>query len=198
MEGLQRGHINSYKVIMQLHRGPGSGKGTQCSIISDHFGFTHLSAGEVLRTELESGSENSVMIKKQMEAGELVPSDFITGLLLRAMKESGNKKFVIDGFPRSLDNLHSFETLMGLEPEFVLYLDCSEEVMKQRALSRNQGRNDDNIDTIRKRIKGMKLMVPVIEYYSSKGKLYKVNAEKTIEEVSTEIDSIFSKYMEAN
>lgn len=38
--------------------GPGSGKGTQCTNIVDHFGFTHLSAGDLLRAEIKSGSEN--------------------------------------------------------------------------------------------------------------------------------------------
>ena len=38
--------------------GPGSGKGTQCAYIVEHYGYTHLSAGDLLRAEIKSGSEN--------------------------------------------------------------------------------------------------------------------------------------------
>ena len=45
-------------VIKYISGGPGSGKGTQCAMIVEHFGFTHLSAGDLLRDEIKSGSEN--------------------------------------------------------------------------------------------------------------------------------------------
>lgn len=45
-----------------LTGGPGSGKGTQCAKIVEHFGFTHLCAGELLQAEIESGSENGLVL----------------------------------------------------------------------------------------------------------------------------------------
>ena len=47
-----------FLILCKSTGGPGSGKGTQCSNIVEHFGFTHLSAGELLRSEIKSGSEN--------------------------------------------------------------------------------------------------------------------------------------------
>ena len=53
--------------------GPGSGKGTQCSRVVEKFGFTHLSTGDLLRAELNKGSERGQMLAKIMEEGKLVP-----------------------------------------------------------------------------------------------------------------------------
>ncbi|KAJ0964215.1 hypothetical protein J5N97_029337 [Dioscorea zingiberensis] len=175
--------------------GPGSGKGTQCANIVKHFGFTHLSAGDLLRAEIKSGSENGTMIQNMIKEGKIVPSEVTIKLLQRAMRESGNDKFLIDGFPRNEENRAAFENVTKIEPEFVLFLDCSEEEMEQRILGRNQGRDDDNIETIRKRFKVfMESSLPVVEYYNSKGKLRKVDGGKSVEEVFEAVKEIFSPY----
>ncbi|CAL5398204.1 unnamed protein product [Camellia sinensis] len=173
--------------------GPGSGKGTQCTNIVEHFGYTHLSAGDLLRAEKESGSENGTMIQNMIKEGKIVPSVVTIKLLQRAMQANNNDKFLIDGFPRNEENRAAFESVTGIEPEFVLFLDCSEEVMERRLLGRNQGRADDNIDTIRKRFKVyMESTLPVIEYYNSKGKVRKIDAEKPVEEVFEAVKSVFT------
>ncbi|KAK3034556.1 hypothetical protein RJ639_033802, partial [Escallonia herrerae] len=155
--------------------GPGSGKGTQCSKIAAHLGFCHLSAGELLDIEVESGSENGTMIKAFKMEGKLVPADMIIKLLQQAMEESITKKFLIDGFPRNNENRAAFENITKLEPEFVLFFECSNEVMRSRLLNRNQGRADDNSATITKRLQlYLESTLPVVNYYSSKGKVYKV------------------------
>ncbi|KAM0945541.1 putative phosphotransferase with a phosphate group as acceptor [Dioscorea sansibarensis] len=175
--------------------GPGSGKGTQCANIVQHFGFTHLSAGDLLRAEIKSGSENGTMIQNMIKEGKIVPSEVTIKLLQRAMRESGNDKFLIDGFPRNEENRAAFEEVTKIEPEFVLFFDCPEEEMQRRILGRNQGREDDNIETIRKRFKVfMESSLPVIEYYKSKGKVRKIDAGKPIEEVFEAVKEIFSPY----
>jgi len=175
--------------------GPGSGKGTQCENIVQHFGYTHLSAGDLLRAEIKSGSENGAMIQNMIKDGKIVPSKVTIKLLLqRAMQESSNDKFLIDGFPRNEENRSAFESVTGIEPEFVLFFDCPEEELERRLLSRNQGREDDNIDTIRKRFKVyMESSLPVIEYYNSKGKVRKIDAAKPVEEVFEAVKAVFSK-----
>ncbi|KAK3012537.1 hypothetical protein RJ639_009328, partial [Escallonia herrerae] len=155
--------------------GPGSGKGTQCSKIAAHFGFCHLSAGELLDREVESGSENGTMIKAFKMEGKLVPAEMIIKLLQQAMEESITKRFLIDGFPRNNENRAAFENITKLEPEFLLFFECSNEVMRSRLLNRNQGRADDNSATITKRLQlYLESTLPVVNYYSSKGKVYKV------------------------
>ncbi|KAA8520396.1 hypothetical protein F0562_014652 [Nyssa sinensis] len=180
------------KVVFVLG-GPGSGKGTQCANIVQHFGYTHLSAGDLLRAEIKSGSENGTMIQNMIKEGKIVPSEVTIKLLQREIKEISNDKFLIDGFPRNEENRAAFESVTGIVPEFVLFFDCSEEEMERRLLSRNQGREDDNIDTIRKRFKVyMESSLPVIEYYNSKGKVRKIDAAKPIVEVFEAVRAVFS------
>ncbi|KAG8391440.1 hypothetical protein BUALT_Bualt01G0188000 [Buddleja alternifolia] len=180
------------KVVFVLG-GPGSGKGTQCANIVEHFGYTHLSAGDLLRAEIKSGSENGTMIQNMIKEGKIVPSEVTIKLLQRAIEEKENDKFLIDGFPRNEENRAAFESVTGIEPEFVLFFDCSEEEMERRLLNRNQGREDDNIETIRKRFNVyMESSLPVIEYYDAKGKVRKIDAAKPIEEVFEAVKAIFT------
>ncbi|KAH0908638.1 hypothetical protein HID58_031959 [Brassica napus] len=173
--------------------GPGSGKGTQCAYIVDHFGYTHLSAGDLLRAEIKSGSENGTMIQNMIKEGKIVPSEVTIKLLQKAIQENGNDKFLIDGFPRNEENRAAFEKVTGIEPKFVLFFDCPEEEMERRLLGRNQGREDDNIETIRKRFKVfLESSLPVIQYYEAKGKVRKIHAAKPIEDVFQEVKAVFS------
>ncbi|XP_008788701.1 UMP-CMP kinase 4-like isoform X3 [Phoenix dactylifera] len=175
--------------------GPGSGKGTQCANIVKHFGFTHLSAGDLLRAEIKSGSENGTMIANMIKEGKIVPSEVTVKLLQKAMLESGNDKFLIDGFPRNEENRTAFENVTKIEPEFVLFLDCPEEEMERRILNRNQGRDDDNIETMRKRFKVfVESSLPVVEYYDSKGKVRKIDAAKPVDEVFEAVKVIFAPF----
>ncbi|KAF9668658.1 hypothetical protein SADUNF_Sadunf14G0026600 [Salix dunnii] len=237
--------------------GPGSGKGTQCANIVKHFGYTHLSAGDLLRAEMKSGSENGntkweclgllllkvgglgmacmsfhvlfylvmwfgvvldfgtfimsaltlsentwvilllvvyrTMIQDMIKEGKIVPSGVTIKLLQKAMQDSGNDKFLIDGFPRNEENRAAFEAVTKIEPAFVLFFDCPEEEMERRILSRNQGREDDNIETIRKRLKVyLESSLPVVKYYDSKGKVQKVDAAKSVDEVFEVVKVIFT------
>ncbi|XP_024516087.1 UMP-CMP kinase 3 isoform X1 [Selaginella moellendorffii] len=182
------------KVIFVLG-GPGSGKGTQCAKIVEKFGFVHLSAGDLLRAEINSGSANGTMIQNMIQEGKIVPSEVTVKLLQKAMAESGKDKFLIDGFPRNQENRAAFEAVTGIEPEFILFFDCPQEEMEVRLLGRNQGRSDDNIETIRKRFKVfVESSLPVVDHYDKKGKVRKVNAAKTKEEVFESIETLFQKF----
>ncbi|KAF3445323.1 hypothetical protein FNV43_RR10499 [Rhamnella rubrinervis] len=134
--------------------GPGSGKGTQCANIVQHFGFTHLSAGDLLRAEIKSGSENGTMIQNMIKEGKIVPSE------------------------------------TQIEPAFVLFFDCAEEEMEKRLL----GREDDNIETIRKRFKVfLESSLPVIQHYESKGKV-----RRPVEEVFESVKPFYPKTEKSN
>lgn len=187
------GNRKKVKIVFVIG-GPGSGKGTQCKRIAQQFGYTHLSVGELLRQEINSGSETGSMIQTIMKEGKLVPSDVTVKLLQQAMHGTDNDKFLIDGFPRNEENVKEFENITKMEPEFVLYLDCPQDEMEKRLLSRNEGREDDNIETIRKRLQVfMESTLPAIEYYESKGKIRKVDAGKSADEVFESIKAIFSQ-----
>ncbi|KAL2644136.1 hypothetical protein R1flu_011723 [Riccia fluitans] len=185
------------RIIIFVLGGPGSGKGTQCAKIVDTYGFLHLSAGDLLRAEINSGSSNGNMIQELIKDGKIVPSEVTVELLMKAMNEAKTNKFLIDGFPRNEENRLAFEKVAGLEPEFILYFDCPLEELEKRLLGRNEGRVDDNIDTIRKRFKVfLESSLPVIDYYDKMGKSRKVNATRSREEVFKAIEPLFEPFME--
>ncbi|PKI75571.1 hypothetical protein CRG98_003972 [Punica granatum] len=130
------------------------------------------------------------MIADLKREGRLVPSEIVVKLLQQAMQRTGNKKSLIDGFPRNEEN----QNIIKIEPELVLLLDCSEEESTRRLLNRNQGRVDDNAETIKKRFKVYsESTLPVINYYSSNGKLRRIDAERPIEEVYESVKEILSE-----
>ncbi|KAG0587000.1 hypothetical protein KC19_2G133800 [Ceratodon purpureus] len=134
------------------------------------------------------------MIQNMMKDGKIVPGEVTVKLLQKAMEESDNDKFLIDGFPRNLDNLKCFETVTDIEPQFILFFDCSEEVMERRLLGRNQGRVDDNIETIRERFKVLvESSVPVVQFYEEAGKVHKIDATRTVDEVFSSIEPLFQQ-----
>jgi adenylate kinase family enzyme len=113
------------------------------------------------------------------------PPQVIIGLLRSAMVKSGAKDFLIDGFPRAMDQAQRFEEM--IKPcESVLFFDCPEEVMEARLLKRGEtsGRSDDNAETIRKRFKTfVDQSLPVIDHYDAQGKAHKIKATVTPDEV---------------
>lgn len=133
--------------------GPGSGKGTQCAKILEKYPqYKHLSAGDLLREEVASGSETGKICEGIMKEGKLVPMRVTITLLKNAMLKSGGNRFLIDGFPRALDQAAAFES--SVKPcVAVLALNCPEATMEARLLGRAQvsGRVDDNDATIKKR-----------------------------------------------
>ena len=102
---------------------------------------------------MKSGSPDGNMVAEMIKQGQIVPSEVTVNLLLDAMRASGKDKFLIDGFPRNKENRDAWEVTAGYDCDMVLFFDCPEDVMTQRLLGRNEGRTDDNIETIKKRFK---------------------------------------------
>lgn len=114
-------------------------------------------------------------------------------LLENAMKDAitkqGKSKFLIDGFPRKLDQAHKFEDEV-CPSAFTLFFDCPEEVMLQRLLKRGEtsGRIDDNIESIKKRFQTFRdTSYPVVEYFRSQGKVIDIKATSTPEGVYEQV-----------
>eukprot|EP01031_Cornospumella_fuschlensis_P030604 gene30604-36978_t len=143
------------KVIFVLG-GPGAGKGTQCELLSRDFGLTHLSAGELLRAERQSGSKNGQLIESYLKEGKIVPVEISLSLLKREILSNPQcYRYLIDGFPRNFDNLHGWMQAMPsvCDVESIMFIDCPEEQLEKRILSRGltSNRSDDNIQTVKKR-----------------------------------------------
>ena len=166
----------TYKVAFVLG-GPGSGKGTQCSKLVEEFGVVHLSAGDLLRAHIKSGSEDGKMVADMIANGQIVPSSVTVGLLQGAMDASGKSQFLIDGFPRNDENRVAFEAHTGIIPSVIFFFDCPEAEMERRLLGRNEGRTDDNAATIRKRFAVFQQQsLPVVEHYEKQGKVARISA----------------------
>ncbi|WCJ34983.1 UMP-CMP kinase [Euphorbia peplus] len=185
--------VKEYRVVFVLG-GPGGGKSTQCANICKQIGFTHLSSGDLLRKASQNDQEHGQMIRRMIKEGESVPPELTMLILMKEIERSGNDKFMLDGFPRDEEIRAAFEDATKTEPELVLFFDCSENEREKRILARNQGRVDDNPESIRKRFKYFEEhTLPVVEYYKSKGKVYKIDASKTKEEVFETIERLLTK-----
>lgn len=168
-------------------------QGTQCARLVEDFHFDHFSAGDLLRAEVKSGSSTGVEIDRMIANGEIVPGDITISLLANAISSSTAPGILIDGFPRKLDQAGAFEKDVS-DFAFVLFFDCPEEVMEERLLKRGEtsGRVDDNAESIRKRFDTfVKTSMPVIEYYEAKGKVRRVDATKTPDEVYAVVKGFF-------
>lgn len=146
-----------------------------------------LLAGDLLRAEQSrEGSQYSELIQTHIREGKIVPMEVTIALLDKAIKEArdndGKTRFLVDGFPRKMDQAVKFEEVV-VESKFTLYFECSEETLLNRLLKRGEssGRVDDNIESIKKRFQTFKeTSYPVIEYYEQKGKAFKVNDGSTV------------------
>jgi adenylate kinase len=86
-------------------------KGTQCEKVVKDYGYTHLSTGDLLRAEVNSGSERGKKLNEWMKLGKLVPNKIVLNLLKEAMlnKKDSSKGFLVDGYPRQIEQGVEFE-----------------------------------------------------------------------------------------
>ena len=166
--------------------GPGSGKGTQCAKIAKEFDLIHISTGDLLRREVENKTEIGQTVAKIMQEGGMAPGSMILGLLTREIAQNfGSPGFLVDGFPRAMDQALEFERTVG-KPKAVLYFDCPLNVLEARLVERGKtsGRADDNIDTIRLRFNTYKKeSYPVIQHYNLRGLVKKISSDAPLDEV---------------
>ena len=183
--------------------GPGSGKGTQCSRISEMFGYDHLSTGDLLREELSKGGRLAEEINDCIAQGKLVSDDIVVRLLKKSMEKSDNMKFLIDGFPRSLANLKVWYEILGdlTSVDFVLHFDCPIDLMRERLMARGKasGRSDDNAETIIKRFETYQLeSMPVLDYLYLTGKLRTISSVPPPVKVFDQVKLLFEGLKRVN
>ena len=167
--------------------GPGTGKGTMCELAETQLGWTHLSSGNLLRAERHAGGPNADIIEAFMAAGKLVPNEITVALLKHAMekaiRKTGKKNFLVDGFPRSLTNLEGWYEIFGRDVELpkILYFTCPYAVLEKRILGRASytGRCDDNVESLKLRIDTFEAeTLPTVELFKSKNKCVEIDTSQ--------------------
>lgn len=180
---------------------PGSGKGTQSQLIIDHYQFTHLSTGDMLRNEIERQTPLGLEAKKFMDRGALVPDEVVIAMISNRLDAQPDARgFIFDGFPRTTAQAQALDKLLALKStaiHLVLSLQVPEEELIKRLLLRGQtsGRSDDASETvIRVRIaEYYNKTSPVADYYARQHKLHQIQAVGTIEEVFSRLKEKIDK-----
>jgi len=137
---------------------PGSGKSTLGKALARMYNIPYVSTGELLRS-LDPTSPLGLEVNEYMSKGELVPSELMCGIVLKALGE-GNR-FILDGYPPSYDDLQNLKKA-GVSPDLVIALTCSDEKAIQRQCGRGE-RVTDTEDKAKRRLQVFHARVPPIE-----------------------------------
>ena len=117
---------------------PGGGKGTEIQILQKRGGYIKLSTGDMLRSEVDSGSSLGKELKKIMDSGGLVSDNLVVKLIEKQIKK--NKKGIIfDGFPRTLDQAKKLTTLLNknkINLDAVIVIDTPDDLIVKRISGR--------------------------------------------------------------
>lgn len=194
----------------------GSGKGTQAKLLQDKFGWDHITTGELFRYNISQGTKLGKQVKSFIDKGELVPDSYVLGIVGDALA-SRQKGFILDGFPRNLQQLNFLK--QNFKIDWVVLLDLPDVKAIERLLARREcsackkdynllfkkprregicdvcgkeiiQRDDDNKIAISKRIEKFHHETEkVIEHYAELGKLIKVDADQSVAAIHQEIIS---------
>ena len=173
---------------------PGSGKGTQGDRLAARLKLEHLAAGDLLRAEVQADTPLGRRIAEMMQRGDLVPDAVILALLMpRILAAAEGNGYLLDGFPRSVDQAVEARKLAELadaSPDAVIYLDAPREELVRRILARAEveGRADDNPETVANRLRVFdEATRPLVDYYRDRDLLHIINADQHEDDVTADI-----------
>jgi adenylate kinase len=190
---------------------PGAGKGTQAKRLCAEFDLDHVSTGDALRANKDMETEYGTP-RSFMEAGELVPDEVVNEVLAAALDDAHG--YVLDGYPRNLDQVEHLDGVTSLD--YVVFLDVDREELVRRLTGRRVDpetgdnyhvefnmpdddevrdrlvqREDDEEDVVRERLRVYEENTePVIEHYRETGELVEVEGEGTPDEVFERLRSV--------
>lgn len=130
--------IDQKQKVLILLGPPGSGKGTQAVKISKEMNIPHISTGDLFRDNISRNTELGEKAKAYMHEGKLVPDELVVNMLLdRVSKEDCKTGYLLDGFPRTVNQAIEFDSVLNQNTYLtVLYLDVSDEAVMQRISGR--------------------------------------------------------------
>jgi adenylate kinase len=157
---------------------PGAGKGTQAKLLEEKLGILQLSTGEMFRNAIKNQTPLGVKVKSILDAGKLVSDQVVVEMVEETItKDSFNKGYILDGFPRTVAQAESFDAILKQRGENIdafIALEVPEEELIERLVNRGEGREDDTPEKIKFRLTVYENETsPVMNYY--KEKLIKLN-----------------------
>jgi adenylate kinase len=164
---------------------PGSGKGTQGSLLAERLGVPHISTGEVLRQEAGADTELGRQVRAYIERGELVPDDLADEVIDRVLAEArAGGGYVLDGFPRTPD-----QALRLGDDDVAVYLALPDEVARERIAARGEGRADDAApEVVDRRLRVYhEETAPLLDVYRKRGNLVTIDGDRSPDEVAKAI-----------
>ncbi|MBF4621958.1 adenylate kinase [Clavibacter sp. VKM Ac-2542] len=173
---------------------PGAGKGTQAKRIASEYGIPDVSTGDIFRQNIKDGTELGQQVQALVDAGNYVPDELTNSLVTaRLQEEDAQAGFLLDGYPRTLDQVAYLEELLqgwGQELDAVIQLVADEEEVVARLTRRaaEQGRADDGEEEIRHRQEVyVRETSPLIDVYRERGLLLEVDGLGEVDEVAERI-----------
>jgi len=171
----------------------GAGKGTQAKRISAEYEIPHVATGDMFRA-LDASTELGREVGEFMARGDLVPDALTVEMIENRLAEpDAADGFVLDGFPRNLAQARALYAMLGgigRVLDAILFFSISDEIGMERALSRAalEGRADDTREVIAHRLEIYhRETEPIVEHYRTTGKLIPLHADRSIEQVWSEI-----------
>jgi adenylate kinase len=172
----------------------GAGKGTQAKRISAEYGIPHIASGEILRAEMDAGTELGKRVKDIYDRGDLVSDDLMIELIRNRLEQPDTEAgFVLDGFPRTTVQAEALDSMfndIGRNFSVAFALQIPDEVAFDRLRRRAEveGRADDTDEAIQRRLDNYhRETEPLIEYYRTRGNLVTIHGNRSENEVFSEI-----------
>ena len=182
---------------------PGSGKGTQASLIKNKYNLVHISTGDVFRKNMSNKTDLGMLAKGYMEKGELVPDEVTVNMLKEELEDHlPCEGFIFDGFPRTsyqAEKLDALLTKYSINIHLTIALDVDNETLIKRLLNRGKssGRADDQSeDKINKRLQEYdKKTKPLIEFYKKQNKYKSIYGIGEMDDITTRIVNLLDNYL---
>jgi adenylate kinase len=174
----------------------GAGKGTQATRIAAAYGIPHVASGEILRTEMASGTDLGRRVKEVYDRGDLVSDDLMIELIRNRLEQPDTDQgFILDGFPRTTVQADALEQMLGelgrsFNAVFALQIADAVAFERLRRRAEIEGRADDTDEAIRRRLDNYhRETEPLIEHYRIRGNLVPIHAQRSENEVFAEIEN---------
>ena len=123
---------------------PGSGKGTQTSRLADKLSIPHIDTGSLLRKSIQDGTEQGMIAKSFIDKGQLVPIEVVSNIIKeRLQKDDCLQGFILDGFPRSIEQAEALKKITDeigkfnlKEDALAIYFEIETESLIRRLINR--------------------------------------------------------------